>query len=164
MTVPLHFQLWFKNRETVDEPLTLPREALENPFSIELKWGRFQEVVRITHALPYVYYQEKTIVEKTLWLMNVRSKHFTMRRLIMGLGRVQEAKYVKICSPGREKVVLQAAQEAYESYEKRAQKEAEAEAIAAKAAEEALLVDMEDDGDEEPMEFDDPFADVSFDN
>ena len=72
--------------------------------------------------------------------MNVRSKHFSMRRLIMGLGRVQEAKYVKICGPGREKLVLQAAQE-------------------------ALLVDMdcEDDDNDEPMEFDDPFADVSFD-
>ena len=70
--------------------------------------------MRLTHALPYVYDQGKTVAEKTLWLMNVRSKHFTMRHLIMGLGRVQEAKYVKICGSGREKVA-EAAEEAFRS-------------------------------------------------
>ena len=160
VAVPIHFQLWANNPS---EPLTLPKELVETqPF--KLKWNRFQETMRLTHALPYVYYQGKTLAKKTLWLMNVKSKHFTMRHLVMGLGRVQEAKFVKICGPGRERMVLQAAQEAYDAYEKRAQNEAEAQAAA--AAGEALMADMdcEDDGNDEPMDFDDPFADVDFDD
>jgi ABC-type Na+ efflux pump permease subunit len=81
-----------------------------------------------------VYYQGKTLANLTLWLMNVKSKHFTMRHLIMGLGRVQKAKYVKICGPGREKMLLVAAQEAFDVYEKRAQDEIKEAAEAAGAA------------------------------
>jgi hypothetical protein len=70
------------------------------------------------HALPYVYYQGKTVAKKTLWLMNVKSPHFTMRHLIMGLGRVQESKRVKILDPNLEKhLVLKAAKEIHEMYQ-----------------------------------------------
>jgi hypothetical protein len=69
------------------------------------------------HALPYVYYQGKTVAKKTLWLMNVKSPHFTMRHLIMGLGRVQESKRVKILDPNLEKyLVLKAAKEIHQMY------------------------------------------------
>jgi hypothetical protein len=53
-------------------------------------------------------------------MMNVNSPHFTMRHLILGLGRVSKSEFVKICSPARETKILVAAKEAYREYEERA--------------------------------------------
>jgi len=80
---------------------------------IMLKWQQFVSTLRLTHALPYVYYQGKTVREKTLLLMNVDSPHFTLRHLILGLGRVSKSEYVKICSPAREVKILATAKQAY---------------------------------------------------
>ena len=163
MSVPEYLADWAQDLEGA---LEIPAEVLK-PASIELLWDEFQETLRLTHALPYVYYQGKTLANLTLWLMNVKSKHFTMRHLIMGLGRVQKAKFVKICGPGREKMLLAAAQEAFDGYEKRAQDEMKEAAEAAEAAGEALMAqeDFEEGFDEnELMEIQDPFADVDFDD
>ena len=157
---------------------SLPNEIM-GPEAFTMSWGDFQKCLRLTHALPYVYYQGKTVADQTLWLMNVKSKHFTMRHLILGLGRVQRAENVKICGPGREKMVLERAQEAFENYEKRARSEATA-AVAPKVDEDGDLV-MESDtvsvpdpfsdvgfdrdgDDEEPVDFEDPFADETFED
>ena len=87
---------------------------------ITLKWQEFVSTLRLTHALPYVYYQGRTVREKTLLLMNVDSPHFTMRHLILGLGRVSKSEFVKICSPARETKIVAMAKQAYLEYEERA--------------------------------------------
>jgi hypothetical protein len=95
-------------------------EHIKGPF-IHLPWKDFQLQARLTHALPYVYYQGKTVANKTLWLMNVGSRFFTMRHLIMGLGRVQESKRVKILSPSEEETLITpVARMAFETYRKMA--------------------------------------------
>ena len=139
-----------------------------------MSWRQFQEEARLTHALPYVYYQGKTISKKILWLMSVKNKHFTMRHLIMGLGRVQESKYVKICEPSRQRQIMEAAKETYEMFEKRARDELEAKRIvevqigeAAQIGEAVMTADMEVNfasmQDEEPGVHADPFEEVEFD-
>ena len=109
--------------------------------------------------------------------MNVGSRFFTMRHLIMGLGRVQESKRVKILSPSKEKALITpVARLAFETYHKMAletkQQELEANAIL-EAAENAINAEMEgsdvgdfDDACSEDSDCGvvaDPFADVEFD-
>ena len=165
-----HYQAWAENPVG---PATLP-DSIADP-TLELPWVDFQLQAWLTHALPYVYYQGKTVANKTLWLMSVKSQHFTMRHLIMGLGRVQESIRVKILHPDREAAhILPAAKEAFRMYEERirahVQEEARTRALL-EAAENAVNAEM-DEG-----EFDDcfsesneggiaayPFADVDFDN
>ena len=117
--------------------------------TIELSWTSFQIQARLTHALPYVYYQGKTVANKTLWLMNVGSPHFTMRHLIMALGRVQESCRVKILDPSKEKVhILPVAKMAFDTYNSMAQESKKQETEAKKileAAENAVNVDMGSD-------------------
>ena len=85
-----------------------------------MKWTEFVQCLRLTHALPYVYYQGRTVREQTLLLMNVKSHHFTMRHLILGLGRVNKSENVKICSPAKETKILAKAKLAYLEYEQMA--------------------------------------------
>ena len=94
--------------------------------------------------------------------MSVESKHFTMRHLIMGLGRVQTAKNVRICARGRELKILDRAKDAFQDYERRARNDVASEAVVAE-----VVVDQ--DGDVVMEEWDtasipDPFADVDFDD
>jgi hypothetical protein len=58
--------------------------------NVTLPWTEFVRKLRLTHSLPYVYYQGKTVKSKTL-LMNLWSGYFTMRTLIMGLGRITKS-------------------------------------------------------------------------
>ena len=143
--------------------------------TLELPWADFQLQARLTRALPYVYYQGKTVANKTLWLMSVKSPHFTMRHLIMGLGRVQESIRVKILHPDREAAhILPAAKEAFRMYEERTrayvQEEARTKALL-EAAENAVNAEMEgsdvgdfDDASSEDGEVVDFLADVGFDD
>lgn len=133
------------------------------PEEFDISWANFQQCVRLTHALPYVYYQGKTVANQTLWLMNVESKHFTMRHLIMGLGRVQTAKNVRICARGRELKILDIAKNAFEAYERRARSEAAPEVVVADVVVDAdgdVVMEEPDDAASIP----DPFADVDFDD
>jgi len=157
--VPAHIAEFIDDADV--EP-SVPDEIM-GPEEFDISWENFQRCVRLTHALPYVYYQGKTVANQILWLMNVESKHFTMRHLIMGLGRVQTAKNVRICARGRELKILDIAKNAFEEYERRARSEAAPEVVVAD-----VVVDA--DGDvvmEEPDEaasIPDPFADVDFDD
>ena len=86
------------------------------------------------------------MANKTLWLMNVGSPHFTMRHLIMGLGRVQESCRVKILDPRKEKVhILPVAKLAFDTYNSMAQESKKQETEAKKileAAENAVNADL----------------------
>ena len=172
VTADPHYELWALNPEI---PATLP-EHIKDP-TIHLSWKDFQLQARLTHALPYVYYQGKTVANKTLWLMNVGSRYFTMRHLIMGLGRVQESRRVKILNPSKEKALITpVAKHAFRVYHEMAldskKQEMEAKAIL-EAAENAINVDLEgsevgdiNDASSERSEYgvvEDPFADVEFD-
>ena len=105
--------------------------------------------------------------------MNVNSPHFTMRHLIMALGRVQESKRVRILHPDREAAhIIPAAKEAFRMFQERtaahAQEEARTRAML-EAAEHAINAEMEEgDFDEASSDeggvADDPFADVDFDD
>ena len=105
--------------------------------------------------------------------MNVNSPHFTMRHLIMALGRVQESKRVRILHPDREAAhIIPAAKEAFRMFEERTaahvQEEARTRAVL-EAAEKAINVEMEegdfdDASSDEGGVADDPFADVDFDD
>ena len=55
----------------------------------------------------------KTVANKTLWLMNVKSPFFTMRHLIMGLGRVQQSSRVCICPEELQEILTERAKSAY---------------------------------------------------
>ena len=92
-------------------------EMTLGPEAFRLSWDDFQKKTRLTHALPYVYYQGKTVKDKKLMLMCVRHRHFTMRHLILGLGRVQKSENVWICGSKYETVILDHAKNAYGSYE-----------------------------------------------
>jgi hypothetical protein len=164
-----HYEAWARVPEN---PLTLPPHIVDP--AIELSWKDFQLQARLTHALPYVYYQGKTVANKTLWLMNVGSRHFTMRHLIMGLGRVQESRRVKILSPSKEKAhILPVARLAFQTYAAMA-KESQKQEMEIKAILEAANKAVDEDMGSEAGEFDassecsecivdDPFADVEFD-
>jgi hypothetical protein len=165
-----HYHAWAQHPE---RPLTLPAHMVD-PESV-LSWENFQFQARLIHALPYVYYQGKTVANKTLWLMNVKSPHFTMRHLIMGLGRVQESKRVKILDPEREKrMVLPAAREVFDQYNKWAlerKKEEEEAARLLAAADEAVNADDADvaaaalsDDEEEAGFHGDCFEDLELDD
>jgi hypothetical protein len=165
-----HYQAWAENPSG---PATLP-DSIADP-TLDLPWVDFQLQARLTHALPYVYYQGKTVANKTLWLMSVKSRHFTMRHLIMGLGRVQESIRVKILHPDREAAhILLAAKEAFRMYEERTrahvQEEARTRALL-EAAENAVNAEMDEGEFDDCFSEDseggvaaDPFADVDFDN
>jgi hypothetical protein len=171
-----HYELWARGPDGPEVPPTLP-EHIRDP-TIRLSWKDFQLQARLTHALPYVYYQGKTVANKTLWLMNVGSRFFTMRHLIMGLGRVQESKRVKIMSPGKENAyIIPVARMAFEAYHKMAletkKQELDAKAIL-EAAENAINAA---EGSEVGEDFDDacsedsdygvvanPFVGVEFDD
>ena len=157
--VPAHIAEFMDNADV--EP-SVPDEIM-GPEEFFITWAEFQKCLRLTHALPYVYYQGKTVANQTLWLMSVESKHFTMRHLIMGLGRVQTAKNVRICARGRELKILDRAKDAFQDYERRARNDVAPEAVVRDVAVDA-------DGDvimEEPDDtasIQDPIADVDFDD
>ena len=173
VTADPHYEAWAANP---NGPATLPPRIVDP--TIGLSWKEFQLQARLTHALPYVYYQGKTVADQTLWLMNVGSRYFTMRHLIMGLGRVQESRRVKILDPRREKaLILPVARLAFEAnHDKAVKSKKEEQEIKAllEAAEDAVNAEMEgsDLGDfnDASSEYDevgmvaDPFADVSFDD
>jgi hypothetical protein len=173
VTADPHYESWAAH---FHGPATLP-ERIVDP-SLRLSWKDFQLQARLMHALPYVYYQGKTVANKTLWLMNVKSPYFTMRHLTMGLGRVQESRRVKILDPSREAaLILPAARCCFQSYHEKAlqdqKEELETKALL-EAAENAVNAEMggSDWGDfnDASSEYDevgmvaDPFADVSFDD
>jgi hypothetical protein len=83
------------------------------PKAFELDWEQFALKLRLTHALPYVYYQGKTVKKQTLLLMNTQSRHFTMRHLIMGLGRVQQSSRVWLCPQSLQEAIIEKAKEIY---------------------------------------------------
>jgi len=183
VVVPAHFAEFMDDADI--EP-SLPDEIM-GPDEFFISWCDFQQCLRLTHALPYVYYQGKTVVNQTLWLMSVESKHFTMRHLIMGLGRVQTAKNVRICARGRELKILDRAKDAFEDYERKARADVAPDVVVAEVIVDAngdvvmeepddtasipdpfADVDFEEellmDSDEESVTFDDPFENVDFDD
>jgi hypothetical protein len=103
--------------EPEDEPEededVVPAEHAVGPEAFTLTWEMFQRLLRMTHALPYIYYQSKTVKGQRLLLMGTRSKHFTMRNLIMGLGRVQRSDMVMIAGKADEEMIMEEAEEAY---------------------------------------------------
>jgi hypothetical protein len=66
-----------------------------------------------TRARRYVYYQGKTVKDQTLLLMNTSSRHFTMRHLIVGLGRVQQSSRVWLCPESLQETMIEKAKEIY---------------------------------------------------
>jgi hypothetical protein len=79
------------------------------PAVLKMTWGEFMRKMRLTHALPYCYYQGKTLRGKRLLLMSTRSPHFTMRHLIMALGRVTNGANLGIATKEREAAIMAAA-------------------------------------------------------
>jgi hypothetical protein len=158
VVVPAHFA---KVETDEDVEPSLPTEIM-GPEEFFITWADFQQSLRLTHALPYIYYQGKTISNQLLLLMNTESKHFTMRHLIMGLGRVQKAENVKICARGREETLLKRGQLAFQEYERKARENAPAEAVASVVIDEDGDVVMEEQAMTEPVP--DPYEDDGFDN
>jgi hypothetical protein len=165
-----HYQAWADNPVS---PATLP-DSIADPAT-ELSWPDFQVQARLTHALPYVYFQGKTVANKTLWLMGVNNPYFTMRTLIMILGRVQESKRVRILHPDREAAhIIPTAREAFRQYQRRTEDSMKEQAETRELVERfenAISAEMEegdfDDACSEDSEGGvaaDPFADVSFDD
>ena len=97
-----------------------------------------------------------------LLLMSTESKHFTMRHLIMGLGRVQKAANVKICARGRELRMLEYGKRAFQEYERKARENAPEDAVASVAVDQDGDVVVEEQATTAPMP--DPFDDASFDS
>ena len=135
VVVPAHFS---KVENDQDAEPSLPTEIM-GPEEFFINWPEFQTSLRLTHALPYVYYQGKTVANQLLLLMSTESKHFTMRHLIMGLGRVQKAANVKICARGRELRMLEYGKRAFQEYERKAREHAPEDAV--------VSVEVDDDGD-----------------
>jgi ribosomal protein L37AE/L43A len=94
--------------DEASKPLVRPR-----PPPFVLSRADFQTALRLTHALPYPYFQGRTLTDQKLLLMDVRHRHFTMRHLIMGLGRVTKGADVWICPPALEKCLKDAAELVY---------------------------------------------------
>jgi hypothetical protein len=84
-----------------DEP-----EMQVGPREFKLPWCDFMKVMRLTHALPYCYYQGRTLRDKKFLLMSTKSPHFDMRHLIVGLGRVTRGDMVSIAHPAYEREIL----------------------------------------------------------
>ena len=97
-----------------------------------------------------------------LLLMSTESKHFTMRHLIMGLGRVQKAANVKICARGRELRMLEYGKRAFQEYERKARENAPEDTVASVVVDQDGDVVVEEQATMAPMS--DPFEDVSFDS
>jgi hypothetical protein len=76
------------------------------PREFKLPWREFMKVMRLTHALPYCYYQGRTLKDKKFLLMSTKSPHFDMRHLIVGLGRVTRGDMVSIAHPAYEREIL----------------------------------------------------------
>ena len=170
---------WPEENEEEGVNPDLPSEAA-GPTAFDLSWAEFGRTTRLTHALPYVYYQGKTIKNQNLLLMGTQSRHYTMRHLIVGLGRVQKSKHVSICPAALEETMLQKGKEIYDKYDQRAKTEAAAVAPALDADGDVVMdeptdpfcaapfdddVDDDDvDDDQEPVTFEDPFGDDAFDD
>ena len=99
----------------VEDPDVEPDDETKKlgPKAFELDWEQFALKLRLTHALPYVYYQGKTVKDQTLMLMNTHSRYFTMRHLIMGLGRVQQSSRVWLCPEELQDILTERAKSAY---------------------------------------------------
>ena len=114
VTVRVHPDFIVDSQPTDDE-----LEIVDADHYRTLPWKDFLSSLRLTHALPYVYYQGETVRDKTLMLMNLDSQYFTMRHLILGLGRVTKSEHVKLCPPIKEKEVMSLAMTAYREYEQK---------------------------------------------
>jgi hypothetical protein len=136
VVVPPHFAA-VENDADVAPSLT---SEIVGPSEFYIQWSDFQMSLRLTHALPYVYFQGKTIAKQLFVLMNVESRHFTMRHLIMGLGRVQKGENVQICARGKERKLLRFGKEAFEKLEQLARQTAQAPANVAE-----FIVDADGD-------------------
>jgi hypothetical protein len=131
------------------------------PFS--LSHEHFLLGLRLTHALPYNYFQGRTLKGQKLMLMDLRSPRFTMRHLIMGMGRVTKGEDLWLCGPRlqkdlqlRAKAVLMGAEQGV-SFTTQAQlDEAAAEVVAEVEAEDladgtGIELLESDDEDEPPL-------------
>ena len=136
IVVPTQFAV-VENDADVAPSLTA---EIVGPADFYIEWPAFQESLRLTHALPYVYYQGKTVSKQLFVLMNVESRHFTMRHLILGLGRVQKGENVQICARGKERKLLRFGKEAFEKLEQLARQTVQAQPNAAE-----LVVDTDGD-------------------
>jgi hypothetical protein len=90
------------------------------PRIVKLSWSEFTQSMRLTRALPYCYYQGRTLKDTYFMLMSTRSPHFSMRHLIMGLGRVTRGDRVCIASPELEKLMLETAEKMQRSKDEEA--------------------------------------------
>ena len=164
VTVPARIAEFMDNPEV--EP-SAPDEIM-GPEEFQITWTDLQQCLRLTHALPYVYHQGKTVANQTLWLMSVTSPHFTMRHLILGLGRVQTAKNVRICARSREERLLDRAREALHLYESKARSEAStSDVVAAEDVsmdEQASVLDPFDAAEFDDADDEDPFENEAFDD
>ena len=99
----------------VEDPDVEPDDETKKLGSkaFELDWEQFALKLRLTHALPYVYYQGRTVKDQTLMLLNTHSRYFTMRHLIMGLGRVQQSSRVWLCPEELQEILTERAKSAY---------------------------------------------------
>ena len=161
VVVPAHFAA-VENDADVAPSLST---EIVGPVEFYIDWPTFQVSLRLTHALPYVYFQGKTVAKQLFVLMNVESRHFTMRHLIMGLGRAQKGENVQICARGKERRLLRFGKEAFEKLEQLARQMAETHANVAEFvvdtdgdvimdADDAVSTAVSPDGDR-TVEFDD---------
>ena len=62
VVVPNHIAEFMDNADI--EP-SAPDEIM-GPEAFKIKWDDFQKSLHLTHALPYVYYQGKTVADQVL--------------------------------------------------------------------------------------------------
>jgi hypothetical protein len=98
--------------DDVDDEIN-PDDKKLGDKNVTLPWTEFVRKLRLTHSLPYVYYQGKTVKSKIL-LMNLWSEHFTMRHLIMSLGRTTKSSDVWLCSRDDERELVKQGRHAFE--------------------------------------------------
>jgi hypothetical protein len=131
--------------------------AAPEPF--KMTRANFLLGLRLTHALPYNYFQGRTLKDQKLLLMDLKSPHFTMRHLIMGMGRVTKGEDLWLCGPALQKSLRALSRAAMASAERGSplatQAEVDAAELQLEAEEAAEAADLGGDEDVELLESDD---------
>jgi len=114
-THPDYARYFVEKPKEIQDPDVEPDDETQKlgPKAFQLDWEELALKMRLTHALPCVYYQGKTVKDQTLLLMNTSSGYFTMRHLIVGLGRVQQSSRVWLCPESLQEILIERARVIY---------------------------------------------------
>jgi hypothetical protein len=93
----------------VTEPVPTEKEV-----DVALTHQETSALLRLTYAVVYARIQGRTVADKHVVLLDTRHRHFDVRTLIVGLSRVEMARFVHVPLPMQEVSLMREVRDAPE--------------------------------------------------